>query len=287
MCLQTKKKSIIIAATSVILVAALVIASVCGNKILHRGVGYTPDYEKIDLSYLADKDILTDEDYKTVFYQTGLGRAAVDALLLRADFIEALNKYQEDFFSPDTVICKREAITTCMEYATDAYGNKTKAFQLSPIKAGYVLIMESSHSFYWRHGHAGIALSSSSVLEALMIGTQSGVYSVEEWCYYPNFVMLRLKDSTDAQLYTVAKSAYNNLRSIDYSIFSFKSQKTKTPSKTQCAHLVWQAFINCGIDIDANGDGIVTVQDILYSDAFEVVQIYGYSPDLFVGRIGI
>jgi len=60
-------------------------------------------------------------------------------------------------------------------------------------------------------------------------------------------------------------------------ILSKKNQKN--PNRTHCAHLVWRAFKQFGIDLDSNGGKIVKPQDIANSPHLEVVQIYGFHPE--------
>ena len=44
---------------------------------------YLPDYDKIDISGILKKTELSDEDYETLFLQTGLTRFGIDGLLER------------------------------------------------------------------------------------------------------------------------------------------------------------------------------------------------------------
>ncbi len=278
--MKKKKLAVVCACLAVIIAAACVFSS----YLIHRNVHFCPDYEKLALDGFALKETLSDEDYKTVFYQTGLGRCAVDELRQSENFAEALKEYQDAFFAPVNVKCVREAVTTSMEYTVNENGGKEKSFRLAPYKTGYVLIMESSHSFFWRHGHAGLVMPAGKTLEAPMIGSCSTEYDISQWRHFPNFVMLRLKDTDDEALRDIARSAYNDLRGIPYSPFAgiFSGNADVSPSTTQCAHLVWYAFKNAGIDVDANGGRIVTVQDILNCDKFEIVQIYGFDPARFL-----
>lgn len=45
---------------------------------------------------------------------------------------------------------------------------------------------------------------------------------------------------------------------------------------TQCAHLVWYAYMQFGINLDSDGGLFVTPYDIQNSPYLEVVQVYGY-----------
>ncbi len=279
---STNKKRKITAAIcgflSILLIVTVLVLEVNVDK--HQR--YVPDYEKQDISFILDDNALNDEQYKILFFQTGLGKTAVDELIEKGKASDIF-KFQKDFFSPLEVKCVREAITTNMEYGVDSDGDNIANFQLAPYKPGYVFIMESSHSLGFRHGHAGLVTDANQVLESPMIGVPSECFSANEWRSHPTFAMLKLKDATDEQLKSIAKNAKKQLVGIPYNILSgtFKKTHGTIPPTTQCAHLVWYAFHNAGIDVDRNGGNIVTVQDILYSDKFEVVQIYGYDPNVF------
>ena len=171
-----------------------------------------------------------------------------------------------------------------MEYSVSETGAYIKAFEIFDVKPGYVLIMEASHSFGWRHSHTGLVIDKNSVLEAPIIFEPATIYSLSSWEYYPNFIMLRLKDATDEQLKEIAKDAKEDLIGITYSPLAgvFNKKQGNAPKTVQCAYLVWYAFYKQGINIDKKGDSIVTVQNIKKSDMFEIVQIYGYDPSLFM-----
>ncbi len=51
---------------------------------------------------------------------------------------------------------------------------------------------------------------------------------------------------------------------------------TEALSGTQCAHLVWYAYKQFGIDLDSDGGLFVTPYDIQNSPYLEIVQSYGY-----------
>lgn len=277
-----KKRILSIIALSLALILA--VYGIVSVVTLHNNAFFSPNYEKTDIIPILEKSVFTSEDYKTLFYQTGLGKCAIDEIKDDEDFINRVLSFQDNFFKINKVECVREAITTSMEYNVSETGAYIRGFEIFDVKPGYVLIMEASHSFGWRHGHAGIAIDEDSVLEAPIIFQPANIYSVSSWEYYPNFIMLRLKDATDEQLEIIAKEAKNDLLGVTYSPLAgvFNKRQNKTPNRVQCAYLVWCAFYNQGIDIDKNGDSIVTVQNIKKSDMFEVVQIFGYDPSLFI-----
>ncbi|MBE7092267.1 MAG: hypothetical protein E7365_03725 [Clostridiales bacterium] len=277
-----KKRIFSIIALSVAFILA--VYGILSVVTLHNNAFFSPDYPEIDLTKILLKDEFADEDYKTLFYQTGLGKYAIDSIKNDDDFVEIVKSFQSNFFKKHNVECVREAITTCMEYNTTENGAYTQGFEIFQAKPGYVLIMEASHSFGWRHGHTGLVVDKNSVLEAPIIFEPTSIYGISSWTYYPNFIMLRLKDATDEQLALIAKDAKDDLLGITYSPLAgvFNKKQGNAPKTVQCAYLVWYSFYKQGINIDKNGDSIVTVQNIKNSDMFEVVQIYGYNPSLFM-----
>ena len=275
---RTLKVCLACALISVLLTAG----GIAGSFLIERDIHFTPEYGKIDLSPILEKQELSLEDYKTLFYQTGLGPRAIDELRLQENAAEQITQFQTDFFGGFSAECERAGITTWMEYTIDEDGRRAAGFSLAPYHNGYVVAMFSSHSFGWRHGHAGLITGSNRVLEAPILGVPSGQYSLNSWRQYPTFILLRLKDASDEQLEEISKNALKNLTDIDYSPLAgvFKKYSGKQPPNTQCAHLVWYAFYLYGYDIDSTGGNIVTVWDIVNSELFEVIQIYGIDPDL-------
>ena len=272
-----------LAAISLIMSIIIAFCGILSVVTLHNNASFSPEYDMVDLDGILSKESLSDDDYKTIFYQTGLGRYAIDSIKDTDDFKETVKEYQRNFFNKTDYICSRDAITTCMEYNVSAKGYLTPGFKIFDVKEGYVLLMESSHSFGWRHGHAGLVVSNDMVLEAPIIGEPATEYPVALWTYYPSFIMLRLKDKTDAELKEISIDAEHYLNGIVYNPLAgvFNKYDGKSPKNVQCAYLVWYAFKNHNIDIDSDGGNIVTVNDIKNSDLFEVVQIYGYNPNLF------
>lgn len=99
-----------------VLVAVVFIAIAIGvvlilDYIVDKDLIWKPDYLKTDLDHIIIKETLSKEDYDEVFKQTGLGRLAIDRLRLdndEASEVKAvLKKYQENFFKPITVKCRK------------------------------------------------------------------------------------------------------------------------------------------------------------------------------------
>ena len=85
------------------------------------------------------------------------------------------------------------------------------------------------------------------------------------------------KDTRD----DVADFVKDELMGVNYA-FTVGIFSDKNPSKlkkTQCAHLIWYAYKQFGIDLDSNGGKIVKPQDMANSPYVEVVQIFGFHPE--------
>lgn len=236
----------------------------------------TPSYAREDLSDVLAKETFSKEDYAFLYRQTGLGKAAIDALERERipAFQEALFYEGAPHHTNVTLFSKRDR----MFY-------KGGDAPLAPLEAGDVLLSSATHTAGWRHGHAAIVLNSEGdLLESIVVGRDSCItQNGARWfTTTANFILLRLKNVSAQERAAVAEAAKEGLVGVPYSltvgIFSKKDQGD-TPSATQCAHIVWQAFYNLGYDVDSNGGALVTARDIARSDLFEVVQVYGFDVD--------
>ena len=230
--------------------------------------------------------------------QTGLSMGSVEVLLEQGDW-EKLLKLQEAQYSPVTIKSVKTTPLTISEYLVDADGRCVKGADIVNIQEGDILITKNSRFLGWRNGHAGIVVDAEKglVLEAVMLGTNTRLCSVESWEEYPSFLVLRLREERkDAGSYAqkAADYAMENLVDIPYHLLAGVGEKL-FPAKgasvhateaekvaesalngTQCAHLVWYAYKQVGIDLDSDGGLLVTPYDIQNSPYLEVVQSYGY-----------
>ena len=247
---------------------------------------WAPDYEQMDLSAIVSKPILEEEDYGTLFKQTGLGRDAVDALLEEhgspLDREQVFEQYQENFFNPLPSECRRIGIITHEEKIRDEQGELIKGFQIPSLRDGDVLISKSTHSLGWRHGHAAIVTNANAreTVEAILWGRDSVLQSVNKWQTYPSFMVLRLKDHEEGLPDRIAAYALETMQGIPYGLLTGIPRKApEVVQKTQCAHLIWYPYHQFGYDIDSDGSWLVTPKDIANSPFFEVVQVYGMNPE--------
>ncbi len=275
------KKLFIIFIIIIIIIAVLSIADE-----LIEPLGYIrPDYEKTDLTNILSKEVLSDDDYKELFYQTGLGKIAVDEILKdKISGKQNILQFQQDFFKDYNVLCERIAIIVSQESLVNDDGKPLYGFNLAPYENGYVLLTKATHSLGWRHGHAGIVTDAKNqeTLEAVLLGTDTMLQNINKWRIYPSFIMLKLKDASQERLDEIAEFAKNNMLDIPYGLtVGLTSKKNPAPEKiisTQCAHVVWYPLMQFGYDTDSDGTWLVTPKDMANSDLFEIVQIYGVDP---------
>lgn len=283
----------------ILCIPLLAIGIVILAEIKTEPLAYTaPDYAPIDLLPILRKTNYTDEDYHTLYLQTGLGRPAIEALRSEKDYVSRMLSFQKNFFTPIQYSCERRLIVTCQEFLTDENGRYVNAYDLAPLEDGDILITKSSHTFGWRNGHAGIVTNAKAgrTVEAVSLGTPSCIQSTEDWRGYPTLIILRLRDDlpeeTDYEGNPLSipglagRIAEDYLVGLPYhlTIGVFES-KYRPPSDlrhwngTQCAHLVWLAYRAAGLDLDSDGGRIVTVYDLVHSPYLEIVQVFGVDPE--------
>ena len=247
--------------------------------VVENSARFVPSYEKTDLTPYLEKETLSEEDYELLYHQTGLTRLGVDALEDRSELLD----YQENFFFEGVRAHSMAAVTTprCVlqtEEGADFYA------KLVPLQEGDILVTSTCHTFGWRNGHAAIVVDAESrrVLEATGPGCNSTLGTANWFAHGANFMVLRLKGASQEERKEIASWAGNNLRGIEYSLFTgFFNAKDQSsdPKTTHCSHLVWQAYKAFGYDIDSDGGPLVTCNDIARSELLEVVQVYGFDPD--------
>ena len=246
---------------------------------------YRPNYEKTYITSILEKSELSEDDYKELFYQTGLGKPAIDEFLSdKTSGKSKILRFQENFFRDNNILCESIGIITSQESLVNEENKPMYGFDLADYKNGYILITKATHSLGWRHGHAAIVTDADNMetLEAVILGTNTQLQNINKWRVYPSFIMLKLKDASQETLNEIAEFAKENLNDIPYGLtVGLTGKKNPHPENlksTQCSHLVWYPFMQHGFDIDYDGSWLVTPKDIANSDLFEVVQIYGVNP---------
>lgn len=280
------KNNILRTPVSILLLLLTAILTLIAATVLTEGEAHiSPNYLKSDISSVVTRDELTDMDYETLFYQTGLGKASIDELLDRyPDAAKRILLFQENFFKKIRILCEKNSIISREESVTDNEGRLINGTLLAPLRNGDIIITKASHTYGWRQGHCGIVIDAANgkALESVVIGTNSMVQDIGKWTNYPNFIVLRLKNAPEALTDAIAQTAAEYLSGIPYrisaGIFFSKYADQKEVIGTQCSHLVWQAYRWHNIDLDSNGGIVVTPKDIANSPELEKIQVYGTDP---------
>lgn len=279
-----RKRLLSVGILAIIFIAALLLAIT--TAILEEKAHIYPDYPMSDIRAVLLKTQLTDDDYRTLYLQTGLGKAAIEDIRDQyPNAVEYILSFQQNFFRKIDFICKKTSLISMEESLVDESGNTVNGTQLAPLHDGDILITTASHIYGWRNGHSAIVVDAAKgkTLESVLLGTNSSVQNINKWIIYPNFMLLRLKNAPPELTESISQSAVNLLFDIPYNlmvgILNPKSQKEEKIIGTYCSHLVWQAYSFYGIDLDSDGGMIVTPKDIANCPKLEVIQVYGVDPE--------
>lgn len=232
---------------------------------------------------LIINETLTDEDYETIFEQSGLGKPAVDALI-GENRISDIGYYRDYYLKDKAFTCVRTAIFAKHEAVTDNTGKRLLNPDFANIENGDIIVTLSIHSLGWRHGHAAIVTDAETgeTAQAVRIFEKSDFGTVWEWNEFPLVAVLRVKDIDEATRNEIANYVRENMIGIPYALSAGVIGGRNTEAKlitTQCAHYVWYAYKCFGIDLDTDG-GFVTPKELLQSEELEIVQVYGNIMDL-------
>lgn len=273
---RSVKKKLLIALLSV----AIFAVSVLG--VLQLGVWYTanhwqqwrPSYEKIDILPLLWKDERTEEDYDVLYRQTGLTKTGIDGLLNRGN-VSRILRIQTAFFEEYEITPDHFAAFTFIEKID---GN----VPLAKLEDGDILVSASTRVSWFRYGHAAIVVDADDMLiaEAVAVGEDSWIASAYSFDHLANFIVLR-PNLSEAKRKQAARYAKENLVGIPYRLTTgVLSKKFQQPIQgSQCAHLVWYAYKQVGVDLDSTGGGVVKPRDIAKSPHVSVVQAFGFDLD--------
>lgn len=252
----------------------------------HWTKSFRPDYARENLSPILARETLSQEDYRTLFDQTGLGPRAIDDLLAQGEtgVAQILDTQQGFFTPPGEAPCAALGITTREHRFRDEEGRILYAAPLAPLEPGDILVSFSTHTAGWSHGHAGLVLDPAGgvTLESVVLGSLSSEMDVNHWRSYSTWMVLRPKG--DAQTREkVVQLARERLIDIPYSLvsgaFGDKLQPLDGPHNAHCGYLPWYAWMAAaGLDLDEDGGRIVSPADLAASKNVEIVQVYGIDP---------
>lgn len=235
---------------------------------------YTPDYEKKELSEVLSKDTLSDEDYEFLYRQTGLAKLGIDRLCAMGDDgIKRISEIQDSLFTRHAVRNEWFSPFVCTDFIYEK-------IPTAILQDGDIIVSSSTHFSGWRIGHSGLVTDSSKglILQASAVGDSSSYGGINDFNERTNFIILSPKadDETKAK---VCEYASKNLLGLDYDPAAGVFTPKNSTEKTQCAHLIWYAYKQFGIDLDCNGGLVVTPKDLANSPLMEIVQVFGFNLD--------
>ncbi|HBN12541.1 MAG TPA: hypothetical protein DD415_02900 [Clostridiales bacterium] len=234
---------------------------------------WRPDYAEIDLSAILSKSELTDEDYAELYRQTGLTKIGVDRMLARGEAgRQRITAIQSGYFKEREVKHSVFGFLLCTDYVDES-------MPAAYLENGDILVTSSTHFSSWRLGHAGIVTNAdrNEVLQSGVAGELSSIDRLTDFTDRINFMILTPKVGKEVKQ-QVADYAAKNLTGKKFSALTGIFTDKNKSDYTHCSHLVWYAYKQFGIDLDSNGGGLVTSQDIFKSPEVEVVQVFGFDP---------
>lgn len=242
---------------------------------------WQPNYAKEDISELLYKQELTDGDYALLYRQTGVTKLGIDDMRDTSEGRKRILEIQNCLF--DTRKVKEECFGL-FTYTEDLVAkDETQLSRLARLRTGDVLVSTSMYVSWWRFGHSALVLDGDTgrIIEAVQAGWVSEIGSATTFNTRANFIVLRPKVDVEIKQ-QVADYAAKNLVGLRYDATTgvLSKKYVENPKKSHCGHIVWRAYKQFGIDIDSNGGGIVTPEDIFYSEYMEVVQVFGLDLDL-------
>lgn len=268
------KKRILIIFLCIVLFAGsmlgiLQIGVVCTRDSFHP---FVPNYEKINIKPLLEKEIRSEEDYQTLYQQTGLTKLGIDGLLKEKNYSRIL-QIQNFFFSRHEVISKHFAIFTYLE-KINGYA------PMALLEDGDIIVSSTTHVSWFRYGHSALVVDGKNerLLESFAPGDDSAITSASAFACLANFLVLRPKVNAETKS-QVASYAKKNLVGIPYRMTTgiFSKKFPETLKGSQCAHIVWYSYKKFGIDLDSTGGAIVKPQDMANSPNVELVQAFGFN----------
>lgn len=266
-----------------------------------------PDIEQTDISPILEQAEHSETQLQLLSAQTGLHPQSIQSLLNQGRGQELL-QIQQQYYAPIQIKALHSTPLTISEVLVDARGDICYGMPLVDLQDGDILLTKNSRFLGWRNGHAALVVDAEQglLLEAIMPGTNSKISPISKWSTYPSFLVLRLKEEYIKSIANqepdlpkqIADYAETQLVDVPYLLVAGilerslpermttveavgqnaeqSAKMTKTLKGTQCAHLVWYAYKQFGIDLDSDGGVIVTPFDIQNSEYLDIIQTYGY-----------
>lgn len=197
--------------------AAALLVTVAGlwlwTERAERKIHYSPDYPREDLAPYLEADALTPEAYELLYRQTGLSQVAVDTL-------RGENRQEELLLAQEHLFADVETECSCsfLLFHETQRNISADGTMIPVVEDGDILITFGSHFLGWRNGHAGIVVDADEglTLEALTLGKDSDILTLESWAQRPSFAVLRLRDASAEERAQIALYAREHLAQIPY-----------------------------------------------------------------------
>ncbi len=235
-----------------------------------------PDYEKADIRLILDKVELTEEDYETLYRQTGLTKLAVDDMRNNVGGKERILDIQTAMFSDNQMKSRRFAPFTYMDELVS-----TRAV-VCDAQDGDIIVSATTRVSWWRYGHTAIVVDGKNgiIAECASPGSVSDTASIKVYRDFANFLVLRPKVDVAVKK-EIVEYIKSDMMGIKYNLTVglFSKKFPEEITSTQCAHFVWYAYKKFGVDLDSNGGWLIKGQDIALSDKVELVQAFGFDLD--------
>ena len=242
---------------------------------------WRPDYPKVDITSLLYKQELTQEDYALLYQQTGITQIGIDDMREDAEGKRRILEIQDCLFADYDTYSEGFGLFTYTQDLGSKSANQLS--RLAQLRDGDVLVSTSMLVSWWRLGHSALVVDGENgmILEAVQAGWISEISSATTFNTRANFILLRPKVDVDIKR-QVVDYAKQNLVGLKYdlTVGVLSKKYKKEPKKSHCGHIVWRAYKEFGIDIASDGGGIVTPEDMFYSECMEVVQVFGLDLNL-------
>lgn len=272
-----KLKTIFVKIPAVLVCLAVLVLIIlqAGTEIVkNTWSAWSPDYDRIDIMPILEKSELTEEDYDLLYRQTGLTKLGIDGLR-DAGKLERIMRIQDDFFSGS------DYYYNVFDPFTGIFEKKAGSYEYAMLENGDILYAPGSYFSFVRLGHCSIVVNENYGILAENQGYSSDfIYSyAETFCEAPAFAILRVKADKETRN-AVARFVKDELKNTEYAVFGgvIGGKNPETLERTQCSHMLWYAYYQFGIDIDANGGIPMMPYDIFASPNVEVVQVFGMDP---------
>ena len=275
------KRAFFITVIAVIILAVLVLSFFKIGFELNEYERYTPDASAMlgeaEMRAILQKDELNEDDYDTLYYQTGLTQIGINSVL-KNNGVDGVLEFQKSYFTSYGI--EHDYFAPFCDYMS--IDGESPSGKMVELQNGDIIISSSTVFSCWDVGHCAFVIDAENgrVLEAVGIGRNSTTNYAVYLRNRPDYIVLRPNIDKET-LDQVVEYAKENLIDIPYDPtvgVLTRKYDTEIPL-TQCAHIIWYAFMQFGYDIDSTGGFVVSPKNIVHSQYLDIVQVFGFDPD--------